>query len=399
MNNILANILVGGKRTELLPLVEQRCKAAVPVFGKYRIIDFTLSNLINSQIRKINVMVQYMYDSLQKHIRDGWNFLPHILGEYIDVYPPQQREGERWYQGTADAIYQNLFSIESANPEHILIVHGDHITTVDYRKIINHHIDTNADLTMATIYIEPEWSGKFGNIKVKEENGPLIEFFEKPGEPAGKTDEDGNIMINAGVYVFKTDALIKELKKDNTNDKSEHNISKNIIPQMLKDKKKIMTYHYQTQEERLYNWHFFLNLDHYYQTNMNMLKHQWKIDLDSEEWPIRTVQYQNPPTFVNNDVQGDINNCSIGSGGEIKGTVKDSIIGNNVVIEKGAIVENSILFNGVIVKKGAKVKNSILDKYVLVEDNHTLGYNFESDKNTFHTTEKGIVVIGKGRII
>jgi glucose-1-phosphate adenylyltransferase len=399
MKNILANVLVGGKRTELSPLVEQRCKAAVPVFGKYRIIDFTLSNLINSNIRKINVIVQYMYDSLQKHIRDGWNFLPHIIGEYIDVYPPQQREGERWYQGTADAIYQNLFSIETANPDYILIIHGDHVTTVDYNKIINHHMETDADLTMATIYIEPEWAGKFGNINVDEINGKLVDFFEKPGEPKGMTDKEGNVLINAGVYLFKTKTLIEELRKDNKNEKSEHNISKNIIPQMLKEKKKIMTYHYQTKEEKRYNWHFFLNLDHYYKTNMNILKPNYKINPDSEEWPIRTVQHQNPPTFVNNDIQGEIINCSIGSGGEIKGSVKNSILGNNVIIEKGAIVEDSIIFNNVTINKGAKIKKSILDKEVFVEENHTLGHNFESDKNTFHTTEEGIVVIGKGRII
>lgn len=397
---ILAIVLVGGKRTELLPLVEQRCKAAVPVFGKYRIIDFTLSNLINSGIRQIHVMVQYMYDSLQKHIRDAWNFLSPVVGEYIDVYPPQQREGERWYQGTADAIYQNLFSIEAINPDHIMVVHGDHITKIDYRKIKEHHIEKDADLTIATIAQEPQYATRFGNIVVKEKSGALSEFYEKPETPKGTTDENGNVFINAGVYLFKTSSLIEELKKDSQNPDSEHNISKNIIPQML-GKKKVYTYHYE-EDSKLYNWHYFLTLDHYYETNMKILDPKWNgIDFDNKEWPFRTFQSQNAPTFVStaDNSAGELVNTSIGSGGEIFGTVKNSIIGNNVNIEKGAVVEDSILFNGVRVGKGAKIKKAVLDKDVVVQDLHTLGYNVDSDKNTFHTTEKGIVFIGKGKIV
>ncbi len=399
---ILAIVLVGGKRTGLHPLVEQRCKAAVPVFGKYRIIDFTLSNLINSGIRQIHIAVQYMYDSLQKHIRDGWNFLSHVIGEYIDVYPPQQREGERWYQGTADAIYQNLFSIQSINPDYILVVHGDHITKIDYRNIIDHHIKNDADLTIATISQEPQYATLFGNIVVKKESGELLEFYEKPETPKGTIDKNGNVYINAGVYLFKKTSLINELKKDNEDSNSEHNISKNIIPNMLKNKKKIFTYHYKGENDEPYNWHFFLNLDHYYETNMKILDPNWKgINLYDEKWPFRTCQSQNPPTFIGleNDNDGEIVNCSIGSGAEILGTVKNSIIGNNVKIDKGAIVENSILFNDVRIEKGAKVKNSILDKEVIIRENQVLGYKLDIDKNTFHITDKGIVVVGKKTII
>jgi len=342
-----------------------------------------------------------MYDSLQKHIRDAWNFLSPVVGEYIDVYPPQQREGERWYQGTADAIYQNLFSIQDINPDHIMVVHGDHITKIDYRKIINHHIDKNADLTIATIGQEPKYATRFGNIVVKEKSGELSEFYEKPVSPKGTTDENGNIFINAGVYLFKAKSLIDELKKDSQKTDSEHNISKNIIPEML-GKKKVYTYHYEGEKSEAYNWHYFLSLDHYYETNMKVLNPKWKgIDLDDKNWPFRTFQSQNAPTFVSTagNSQGELINTSIGSGGEIFGTVKNSIIGNNVIIEKGAIVEDSILFNNVKISKNAKIKNAVLDKDVIVEESHTLGYNIDSDKNTFHTTEKGIVFIGKGKIV
>lgn len=401
---ILAIVLVGGKRSELHTLVEQRCKAAVPVFSKYRIIDFTLSNLINSGIRKIHVMVQYMYDSLLKHIRDAWSFLSHELQEYIDVYPPQQREGERWYQGTADAIYQNLFSINTINPDHILILHGDHVSTVDYNKIINHHLEKDADLTLATISLEKEWAHKFGNIVVDEYNGELKEFYEKPEKPMGTQDSKGNTLINAGVYLFKTQSLIEELKKDSQNQESDHNISKNIIPQMINNNKKVYTYHYEGENKEPYNWHFFLNLDHYYETNMKILDPEYKdigIDFDDKCWPIRTYQSQNAPSLVaiEDNNKNEIINSSIGSGAEIYGTVKNCIIGNNVIIEEGALIEDSILFNNVRVEKGAKIKKAIIDKKVIVKKDHSLGYNTESDKSTFHLTEKGIVVVGKGRVV
>lgn len=399
---VLAIILAGGKRTDLLPLVEQRCKAAVPIFGKYRIIDFTLSNLINSGIRHIDVMVQYKFDSLQKHIRDGWNFLSPVIGEYIDVYPPQQREGERWYLGTADAIYQNLYSIENTNPDHCMVIHGDHITQIDYRNLISHHIEKNADLTITAISQEPRYATLFGNLIVDEESGKLKKFYEKPKEIKGTRDKQGNVFINAGVYLFKTQKLIEELKKDAKDNDSQHNISKNIIPKMIKEKKKIYTYHYKGKNNAPYNWNFFLNLDYYYETNMNILNPNWdEIDLNNPNWPIRTYQSQNSPThiIVSNDKEGEIINCSIGSGCEIAGTLKNCILGNNVIIEKNATVEDSILFNNVLIEKNAKVKNAILDKKVLIKENHSLGYNLESDKSNFHISENGIVVVGKGGVV
>lgn len=397
--------MAGGKGERLSPLTMDRAKPAVPFGGMYRIIDFTLSNCVNSGIRRINVLTQYKSMSLARHIRMGWNILNSELGEYVDVVPAQQRIDEHWYQGTADAIYQNLYSIRIEDPDQILILAGDHIYKMNYALMLEAHRESKADLTIGVVPAPKSESTGMGVIEVNADNR-VVGFEEKPKVPKTIPGDPEQIYGSMGIYIFDRKVLEAELEEDAKKD-TQHDFGKNIIPQMIaRGNRNIIAFKFvdMNKKEALY-WRDVGTLDAYYETNMDLIQVTPHFNLYDREWPIRTYQQQYPPAkFVFAQAFGGrrgtaldsmISDGSIVSGG----MVQRSILAANVRVNSYAEVEDSILFDGVDVGRYAKIKNAIIDKHVKVMPNAQIGYDPEADKKRFTVTEKGIVVVEKGAVV
>ncbi|MDH5680158.1 MAG: sugar phosphate nucleotidyltransferase [Spirochaetota bacterium] len=388
---VLAIILAGGKGKELTPLVEDRSKAAVPYFGKYRVVDFALSNCLNSGIRQVNVVVQHRFASLIRHIRDGWNIYSPAIGEYIDVYPPQQRRGEHWYAGTADAIYQNLFSIENENPDYVLTLSGDHIYRMDYRDILNYHIEKRADLTISAISIPGKHTARFGVMEVDEENR-LTHFEEKPEKYQVAGD---CCLASMGIYVF-TASVLKDIFLGSDRDGKEYkDFGADIFPDLI-GRRRVFAYPFEDERGNPGYWNVLRTLRDYYDGNMDILNNLCEIDMYDRSWPFRTYQSQSTPTrsFGNPSGENHIVNSAISGGGLIEGTVRNSILGTNVVVEPGASVSESILFDNVHVKSGATLTKAIVDKGITIPANSSLSAENQKGWQEFTLTDD-IIVLGK----
>ena len=398
--------MAGGKGERLHPLTKDRAKPAVPFGGIYRIIDFTLSNCINSGIRRIYVLVQYKSMSLARHIGMGWNILNAEVGEYIDVLPAQQRIDEHWYQGTADALYQNLYSIHSENPEQVLILAGDHIYKMDYKLMLDFHRENKADLTIGVVPSPVNEAPDLGVIEVDAHNR-VIGFEEKPKQsPRTIPGDPKHVYGSMGIYIFDRWALEEELSED-AKKETAHDFGKNIIPQMIqKGKHKIVAYQFvdMNQKGALY-WRDVGTLDAYYEANMDLVQVTPHFNVYDREWPIRTYQVQYPPAkFVFNQEKSGRRGTAVDSlvadGCIISGgTVERSILSPNVRVNSFAEVEDSLLLEGVDVGRYAKVKNAIVDKNVKIMPNAAIGYDKELDRKRFTLTPKGIVVVEKGAVV
>ncbi len=405
MKKCLTFLMAGGKGERLYPLTKDRAKPAVPFGGIYRIVDFTLSNCINSGIRRIYILVQYKSMSLARHIRMGWNILNAEVDEFIDVLPAQQRIDEHWYQGTADAIYQNLYSIQSENPEQVLILAGDHVYKMNYKHMLDFHRESKADLTIGVVPVPIEEGKDVGVIRVDAQN-TVIGFEEKPKEPRPIPGDPKHAYGSMGIYIFNRSVLEEELIEDAKKDTS-HDFGKNIIPQMIqKANRRIMAYQFvdMNKKEALY-WRDVGTLDAYYESNIDLVQVTPHFNIYDREWPIRTYQLQYPPAkFVFNQkldnrrgmaVDSLISDGCIISGG----SVKRSILSPNVRIHSYADVEDSLLLEGVEVGRAAKVKGAIIDKDAKIMPNATVGYDKELDRKRFTVTPKGIVVVEKGMVV
>lgn len=397
----LTIILAGGQGERLYPLTKDRSKPAVPFGGKYRIIDFTLSNAINSGFRKIYLITQYKSQSLDTHIREGWSFLNGELGEFIYSIPPQFRTSNHWYQGTADAIFQNLHILQDENPEYIIILSGDHIYKMDYLKMLQYHIAQKADLTVSGIEIEIDQAHQFG-VMVVDDSNRVIEFQEKPKVPKPLPHKQDTCYVNMGIYIFSAQALARVLVEDAKKKDSQHDFGKNIIPSML-NSHKVMAYNFEDENKagRPY-WRDIGTLDSYYACSMDFVSVTPVFNLYDADWPIRTHQGQYPPakmvfneTTENNRVGVALD--SIVSGGCIisGGKIVRSLLSPNVRIHSYSYIEESILFNNVSIGRHAKVRRAIIDKNVIIPEKYEIGYNLEEDKKKFFVTPSGIVVIAK----
>ncbi len=405
MKKCLTFLMAGGKGERLFPLTKDRAKPAVPFGGIYRIVDFTLSNCINSGIRRIYVLVQYKSMSLARHIRMGWNILNAEVEEFIDVLPAQQRIDEHWYQGTADAIYQNIYSIQSENPDQVLILAGDHIYKMNYRLMLDFHRESKADLTIGVVPVPVEEAHDVGVIRV-DGQAAVIGFEEKPKEPRTIPGDPKHVYGSMGIYIFNRRVLEEELSED-AKKETAHDFGKNIIPQMIqKGNRRIMAYQFvdMNKKEGLY-WRDVGTLDAYYESNIDLVQVTPHFNIYDREWPIRTYQLQYPPAkFVFNqkvDGRRGIAVDSLVSDGCIisGGSVKRSILSPNVRVHSFSDVEDSLLFEGVEVGRHAKVKNAIIDKHVKIMPNATVGYDKELDRKRFTVTPKGIVVVEKGTVV
>lgn len=404
MHRVLALILAGGKGTRLEPLTRDRAKPAVPFGGAYRIIDFTLSNCINSGMRKILVMTQFKSASLDRHLNLGWRFLCRELNEYIDVLPPQQRVDENWYQGTADAVYQNIYSIEQAQSDYIVILSGDHIYKMDYSDVLRDHIDSGAALTIGCIPCSLEEGREFGVMQV-DSNRRILEFQEKPRNPKPMPDDPTRCLASMGIYVFNTNFLFDELCRDATDEKSSHDFGKNIIPSLI-NSNLVRAYPFRDKNTgRSMYWRDVGTLDAFYEANMDLVAVDPELNLYDRSWPLRTyVPQQPPPKFVfaqtagTNPRSGHALDSLVCSGSILSGgTVRRSVIGYNVRVNSWASVEDSILFDGVEIGRNCKIRRAIIDKRVRLPEGTEIGFDADKDRQAGYTvTESGIVVIGKG---
>lgn len=405
MDKLSSFVMAGGKGERLHPLTKDRAKPAVPFGGIYRIIDFTLSNCINSGIRKIHVLTQYKSISLSRHLRMGWNIFDTQLGEFIDVIPAQQRIDDHWYQGTADSIYQNIYSIEMEKPDDILILAGDHIYKMDYSQMVSFHRDMNADMTISVVEMEKVKAGQLGVVDV-DRHSKVVGFEEKPPTPKTTINDPNKVYASMGIYLFKRDVLEEELIEDAKSD-SRHDFGKNIIPTMLKRKRLIVAYNFkdENKKEAKY-WRDIGTIDAYHEANMDLIQVSPIFNLYDKAWPIRTYQEQFPPVktvFAQEEKGGRLgialdslisNGCII-SGGR----VERSILSYNVRINSYSHVSDSILMEGVEVGRHARIKRSIIDKDVVIPQGVEIGYDLEKDKKRFTVTDSGIVVVAKGTVI
>lgn len=402
MKNVLTLILAGGKGTRLEPLTRERAKPAVPFGGLYRIIDFPLSNCLNSDLRRILVLTQYKARSLDRHIATGWGYLSRELDEYIDVLPPQQRLDETWYQGTADAIYQNIYTIEKANPKYVLILAGDHIYKMDYGAMIRSHLEKEADLTVGCLPVEAQECIHFGIMQVDGAER-IVGFKEKPKEPIPIPGDPGRCLASMGIYVFTARLMYELLCQDATKPDSSHDFGKNIIPMMI-DKYRVFGYRFRDKNQKpTAYWRDVGTLDAYYQANMDLIQVVPELNLYDQAWPIRTNQPQlPPPKFVFNDPtsgrRGEAHDSIVCAGCIISGgQVVRSILSPNVRINSYAKVEDSIIFGGVDVGRDCRIRRAIIDKEVRIPQGTTIGYNQDHDRRRgFTITESGIVVVAKG---
>jgi glucose-1-phosphate adenylyltransferase len=399
--------MAGGKGTRLDPLTRDRAKPAVPFGGLYRIIDFTLSNCINSGLRRIFVLTQYKARSLDRHIASGWGFLSRELDEYTEVLPPQQRIDEHWYKGTADAVYQNIYSIEKADPKYVLILAGDHIYKMDYGDMIRSHLDRGADLTIGSIPVPLRESSHYGVIQV-DANDRVVGFREKPRDASPMPGDSNHCLASMGIYVFTARLMYELLCQDATHPHSDHDFGKNIIPSMIQTNKVYVFRFRDKNRKAVPYWRDVGTLDAYYQANMDLVEVDPVLNLYDQEWPIRTHQPQlPPPKFVFSDDgirgqarRGEAHDSMVCHGCIISGGhVGRSILSPNVRVNSYSLVENSILFDGVNVGRHCRIRRAIVDKDVKIPQNTTVGYDLEHDRRRgFMVTEQGVVVIAKAEL-
>ncbi len=326
----------------------------------------------------------------------GWDIISSQLGEFIDVIPAQQRIGSDWYKGTADAIYQNIYAIQDCNPEHILILAGDHIYKMNYSEMLKFHNEHKADVTVACLPINKEASKDFGVIEA-DDHGNILGFQEKPDKPRTIPEDPSKIYASMGIYLFSKDVLLNELTID-AKKKSQHDFGKNIIPQMLKSKRKVCVYNFTDKDGSARYWRDIGTRDAYYQANMDLLKSKPSFNLYKNNWPVRTYHEQYPPikTLSTKSKVGKVVNSMVSGGCVIEGAVVEhSVLSPNVRIKERAHVKNSVIMESVKIGEGAQIQNAIIDKQVVIPPNTKIGFDVKADKRRFAVTASGVVIVPK----
>ncbi|HFQ4904475.1 TPA: glucose-1-phosphate adenylyltransferase [Vibrio vulnificus] len=398
MQDILTVILAGGMGSRLSPLTDDRAKPAVPFGGKYRIIDFTLTNCLHSSLRKILVLTQYKSHSLQKHLRDGWSIFNPELGEYITSVPPQMRKGGKWYEGTADAIYHNLWLLERSEAKYVMVLSGDHIYRMDYAPMLEEHIANSAALTVACMDVNCKEAKAFGVMGI-DEHHRVHSFVEKPQNPPHLPNDPERSLVSMGIYIFSMEVLQQALIEDADNDASSHDFGKDIIPKLI-DTGSVFAYKFCGSKGRVDKdcyWRDVGTIDSFYQANMDLLEPIPPMNLYQKDWGIRTYEPQYPPARTVSSGSGNegifinsiIANGVINSGG----SVQHSIVSCNVRINDSATVVDSIIFDDVEIGEGCQLVNCIIDKHVKVPPYTQIGLNRLEDAQRFKISENGIVVV------
>lgn len=397
LRDLVAVLLAGGAGERLYPLTRHRAKPAVAFGGPYRIVDFTLSNCINSGLRKIFIATQYKSLSLARHVRLGWSVINSELGEFIEMLPPQKRVGEHWYLGTADAVYQNLYSLKQENPKWVLILSGDHIYKMNYGLMQKQHIASGADVTLATILVDPSETRQFGVVDA-DNTGRIRGFVEKPVQTDLRSPYNPQMVsASMGVYLFSTDVLIPVLLKDAEDKNSSHDFGKDILPKMVDDYK-VYSYNFldENHKESLY-WRDVGTLDAYYEANMDLVSVSPVFNLYDNDWPIRTNQRQYPPAkfvFAETGRMGVSLDSIVSMGSIISGgVVRNSVISPDVRVNSFSEVDSSILFSHVNVGRHCRIRRAIIDRDVNVPEGTVIGYDPETDRQRYFVTDSGITVV------
>ena len=398
MRETLGVLLAGGAGERLYPLTRDRAKPAVTFGGNYRIIDITLSNCVNSDLRKVYILTQYKALSLNRHIREGWGSLyGRELGEFIEILPPMKRVSENWYMGTADAVYQNIYSIGSEQPKYVLILSGDHIYKMNYDRMAQQHRDSGADVTLATILIDPAETRHFGVVEI-DRGGRVVGFQEKPETTELRSPYNpGMVSASMGIYLFNTDVLIPALLKDAEDETSRHDFGHNILPKMV-DEYKVYSFNFidENKKEALY-WRDVGTLEAYYEANLDLVSVAPVFNLYDDAWPIRTHQRQYPPAKFVFDDPGRTGQAhdSVVSGGCIisGGSVSKSVLSPDVRVNSYCEVDSSILFSHVNVGRRCKIRRAIIDRDVDIPEGTVIGFDTEADRQKYHVTESGITVV------
>ena len=402
---VLGIVLAGGKGTRLSPLTKERAKPAVPFGGKYRIIDFVLSNFINSGVYSVYVLTQFRSQSLLQHLNEGWQFTGLLKNQFIIPVPAQMRLGETWYQGTADAIYQNINLVEQADPRVVAIFGGDHVYRMNIAAMIESHIHRNAEVTVAAIPVPRNQSVEFGVIETAED-GRILGFHEKNPDAPSMPGDPQRVFASMGNYVFSTRTLLRLLHDDAANAGSRHDFGHDILPR-LAGKAEIYAYDFQTNRipgdapDAMPYWRDVGTLDAYYEANMDLRSVSPALNLYNRQWPVRTTSYPDPPakfTFDDENRRGQAID-SIVAGGSILsgGIVRNSVLGRGVRVHAGAVVEDSIILDNCDIGRAAQVRRAILDKNVRVPQDARIGYDLDRDRRFHHVTESGIVVVEGNR--
>jgi len=397
MKDTVGVLLAGGAGERLYPLTRDSAKPAVTFGGIYRIIDITLSNCVNSDLRRVFILTQYKALSLNRHIREGWNIVAREMGEFVEILPPMKRVSDNWYMGTADAVYQNIYSIGSEQPKHVLILSGDHIYKMNYGRMLRHHRDSGADVTLATILIEPDETFRFGVVEM-DRDGRVTGFQEKPKQTELRSPHNPEMVdASMGIYLFNTDVLIPVLLKDAEDPNSSHDFGHDILPKMV-DYYRIFAFNFvdENKKEALY-WRDVGTLEAYYDANMDIVSVSPVFNLYDSEWPIRTHQRQYPPAkfvFGEPGRTGTAIDSIVSAGCIVSGSsVKNSILSPDVRVNSYSEVDASILFSHVNVGRHCRIRRAILDRDVHVPEGTTIGYDAEADRQRYFVTDTGITVV------
>ena len=397
--NTVALILAGGRGERLKDLTEFCSKPAVPFCGKFRIIDFPLSNCINSGIRRIGVATQYKSHSLIQHIQRGWGFLRGEFNEFVEIWPAQKRVAEDWYKGTADAVYQNLDIVRNIGAEYVLILAGDHIYKMDYGQMLACHVKNKADMTVACINVPIEDAKGFGVIGV-DESDRVIDFKEKPKDPNPLPDNPNQAFASMGIYVFNAAFLYEQLIRDADDSKSEHDFGKNIIPQMI-NKYRVFAHRFTDscidRDNQNYYWRDVGTIDAYWEANLEMTKVIPELNLYDADWPIWTYQEQLPPAkFVfNNDQRRGMATDSLISGGCIisGASITQSVIFSNVHVHSYSMIQDSVIMPNVEIARHVKLNRVVVDTDARIPEGVEIGFDVELDRKRFYVSEEGITLV------
>lgn len=396
--NTLALVLAGGRGSRLGVLTDWRTKPAVPFGGKFRIVDFTLSNCLNSGIRRISLLTQYKSHALIQHLMRGWGGLNTEHGEFIDIIPAQQwLDDESWYQGTADAVFQCLDIIEAYKPEYVLILAGDHIYAMDYGETLAAHVDSNADFTIACILVPKETASQFGVMQV-DESGRLIGFAEKPDNPETLPDDPDTALASMGIYVFSYKYLKEQLLRDAADPESSHDFGKDLIPFALANGDRLHTYPFRTSATGGEGyWRDVGTIDAYYEANLEMLTAEPPIDIYNPAWPIHTYQPQLAAArFIGAGKRCRVEDAMVSGGCVInKSNLDRTLLYSNVKIGEGCDLQGVLALPGCEIGAGCRLKGVILDNRCVVPDGTVIGENSRIDRKRFHITERGVVVVNR----
>ena len=396
LKKTLALVLAGGSGTRLQSLTKWHAKPAVPIGGKFRTIDFPLSNCINSGIRRVSILTQYKSHSLNTHIQNGWNFLRPELGEFVELIPAQQRVRDDWYQGTADAVYQNLDIINERQPEYVLILAGDHLYKMNYGRMIEHHITRGADVTVACLEVPSEKARAFGVMAVNQRH-QVTRFEEKPSNPTPIPGKPGVSLASMGIYVFSRAFLEHVLLKDAAVETSDHDFGKNIIPYAARNYKVSAYAFSDANVGHSAYWRDVGTIDSYFDASMDLLAVTPELNLYDQDWPIWTYQEQLPPAkfvFDDEDRRGMAVDSLVSAGCIISGgSVRHSLLSNNVRVNSFSQVEDAVILPNVEIGRHCKLKRVIIDQNCRIPSGAEIGYDLERDARYFHVSPGGIVLV------